>query len=435
MTKPSQALQHNLTKPVSILPLAAVRIIFGVMMTFSMLRFWHNGWIDSIYVQPPFHFTYPYFDWVCVLPAPGMSILFALLILLSLMIAVGLFYRFSIVLFFLCFTYIELIDQATYLNHYYFISLFSFLMIWLPLHRAYSLDVRLGIVQARHYVPCWMVWVLRFQLGIVYFFAGLAKLNPDWMLQGLPMSIWLKAHYGFPIIGHWFDYRWVALLMSWAGALYDLTIPFWLSWRRSRPLAYLAVIVFHVLTGLLFPIGMFPWIMIAMTTVFFSAQAYEQVLPLSTMAPHTPARRDQQSDWRVLLLALFFGIQIILPLRHYAIPNDTNWTMQGYRFAWRVMLNEKSGYVTFMLTDPTNDQRTITYGTNILTDQQLRHMAYQPDMIWLFANYLDQQTPDDMIVTAEAYVTHNGRPSRLLLDPTIDLSAIPRHAIWEYIAD
>ena len=59
--------------------------------------------------------------------------------------------------------------------------------------------------------------------------------------------------------------------MSWGGFAFDLTIPLWLLWKRSRPLAYLAVVGFPAATGLLFNIGMFPWVMIALTPIFFDA--------------------------------------------------------------------------------------------------------------------------------------------------------------------
>src|SRR5690349_12860219 len=128
------------SNPVSIAPLVSFRISFGLLMFFSLLRFWWRGWITTVYVQPRFHFTYWGFEWVQPLGYTGMHLLFAVLIIAALFIALGFFYRIAIVVFFLGFTYVELIDVTTYLNHYYFISLVSFIMIWLPASRDYSLD-------------------------------------------------------------------------------------------------------------------------------------------------------------------------------------------------------------------------------------------------------------------------------------------------------
>src|SRR5690606_9919756 len=119
--------------------------------------------------------------------------------------------------FFVLFTYVELIDKTYYLNHYYFISIVGFLLIWLPANRAVSLDARLNPVLASWQVPAWTVNILKLQLGIVYFYAGLAKINPDWLLEALPLKIWLPARAHLPVIGEWFSQLWVAYAFSWAG--------------------------------------------------------------------------------------------------------------------------------------------------------------------------------------------------------------------------
>lgn len=435
-------LKTRLLHPVDILPLVIFRIAFGLLMLFSATRFVLNGWVHSIYILPEFHFTYLGFEWVRPLDGYGMYAVFLLLITLSLFITAGFAYRLSMVLFFLTFTYVELIDKATYLNHYYFISLMSFLLIFLPLHRAFSVDVLLRPQLKTRYVPMWTIAVIRLQLTIVYFFAGFAKLNADWLLDGLPMKIWLRSYTGLPIIGGLFEYAWVAIVMSWAGAIYDLTIPLWLLWKRTRYLAYLTVILFHVMTAMLFPIGVFPYVMIASTLIFFSGEDYRKIASLLKLKLNKSDKfhSPKQSPFpRTILLVLvpFFVIQLILPLRHYLYPSDTNWTMEGYRFAWRVMLNDKTGFATFFIVDETTGQRRIVYGRDYLTDQQVRHMSYQPDMILEFAHFLGTQHPFDpnheIAVYAEVYVAHNGKSSKLLIDPQRNLLDVDRsllHADW-----
>ena len=97
--------------------------------------------------------------------------------------------------------------------------------------------------------------------------------------------------------------------------------------------------------------------------------------------------------------------------------------MEGYRFAWRVMLNEKAGFVTFRVVDEAGGTR-IVHARRYLTEQQARHMAYQPDMIWQFARHLSGQGA--AAVHAEAWVTRNGRPARLLIDPGVNLMDVER---------
>ncbi|NJL75836.1 MAG: HTTM domain-containing protein [Saprospiraceae bacterium] len=86
----------------------------------------------------------------------------------------------------------------------------------------------------------------------------------------MPLAIWLPTKADFPILGSLFAQPLTAHLFSWFGAIYDLTIPFFLLNTYTRPFAYIAVITFHVLTKMLFNIGLFPWIMIFSTLIFFS---------------------------------------------------------------------------------------------------------------------------------------------------------------------
>lgn len=428
-------IRRRLNQPVDILPLALFRIAFGAVMFISTLRFILKGWVDAVYIQPEFHFAYLGFEWVKPLDAAGMIAIFIAMLILSLCIMLGFAYRVAIALFFILFTYIELIDQATYLNHYYFVSLVSFTLNFLPAHRYLSLDARLRPKLKSRYAPFWQIFVLQLQLAIVYFFAGFAKLNGDWLLHGRPLAIWLKANTGMPILGPLFDYHWAALTLSWAAAAYDLTIVVWLAWRRTRLAAYATVIAFHLLTAMLFPIGVFPYVMIASTLIFFSGRELRSALKrigIRLPAAPRPSYRPtiHLSRRAKLVLILFFALQLTLPLRHFLYPGDTNWTMEGYRFAWRVMLNEKTGFATFYLVDKETDHRQVVYGGQYLTPQQLRHMSYQPDMILQFAQFLATQDPgagqNDIAVYAEVHVSHNGAPSKLLIDPKQNLLEIRR---------
>jgi hypothetical protein len=125
------------------------------------------------------------------------------------------------------------------------------------------------------------------------------------------------------------------------------------------------------------------------------------------------------------LLTLFFTAQLLLPLRHWLYPGDVLWTEEGFRFAWKVMLVEKTGFVTFEVTEPASGRQWTVYPADYLTTQQEKQMAFQPDMILEFAHYLAQDLKahgfGSVEVRAEAYVSLNGRPSHLLLDPTVDL--------------
>lgn len=446
-----------LTQPTAILPLVIFRMAFGGLMFVSTIRFMRNGWIDAFYIQPDFHFSYYGFGWVKPLPGVGLYVIYGAIAVLSLGIAVGLAYRLSIITYFLLFTYTELLDKTYYLNHYYFISVLSFLLIFLPLHRQFSLDAWLRPSLKTNFVPRWMVWAIRLQVGLVYVFAGIAKLNTDWLFNALPLKIWLTARTDTPLVGWLFDYAETAYIMSWAGAAYDLTIVLLLLHRRTRPLAYIAVIGFHLMTGFLFPIGMFPYIMIACTLIFFSAEDWQRLgrssvgetvqrvfsvlrfevnnlrpiyeeahiaRSIVNLKPETVNRFSNNA--LIALLITFFALQLLLPLRHWLYPGNVLWTEEGYRFAWHVMLVEKTGHVTFAVSNPTTGHSWSVFPGDYLTYQQEKQMAFQPDMILAFAHYLEQQLASqgqhNIEIRAEAYVSLNGRPSRLLINPTIDLT-------------
>lgn len=428
-----------LRAPVDIASLAAFRVIFGLVMLVSVVRFWQRGWIDELYIEPAFHFPYWGFEWVRAWPAWGMYAHFAALGVLALCVALGLFYRVSIVLFFVGFTYVELIDKATYLNHYYLISVLSLLMIVLPLHRGWSLDALRRAGLRVGWAPRWCLWTVRAQVGLVYFFAGVAKLKGDWLLHAKPLSIWLATHTDLPVLGPLLAERWVAYAASWFGAVFDLTVVGWLLWPRTRLAAFAVVVAFHVATAELFYLGMFPWIMIGNALIFFSPSWPRRWLaglpPAQPATPATPAAPATQATPRAAwthrlglgLLGVHFLVQALLPLRHHLYPGDVCWTEEGFRYAWNVMLVEKVGRVVYHVTDPGTGRTWLVYPHEYLTRMQEKQMSFQPDMILALAHHIARDFAGRGVpgaeVRAEAYVSWNGRPSRLLLDPEANLAA------------
>jgi hypothetical protein len=412
------------------------------MMFAGTIRFWLNGWIEDLYVNPGFYFSYMGFEWVHPLGNTGMHLLFGVMLLATILIAIGLFYRVAIVVFFLSFTYIELIDVTNYLNHYYFISLIAFLMIWLPAAGLFSVDARLKPKQKVTHVPLWMVGIIRLQLGIVYFFAGLAKLNADWMLDAIPMKIWLPAKSHLPIVGELMYKNWVAYFFSWFGAVYDLFIAFFMINRRTRPWAFIVVIGFHVCTAIFFPsIGMFPYVMMLSSLVFFSSAAHQKVIDFiagskaDTLISHD-YKANGNSGLKWMFIA-YFLLQVIVPLRFLAYPDSLFWNEEGYRFSWRVMLMEKSGNTFFYVKEPSTGKTFEVNNSEFLTPLQDKMMSTQPDMILRYAHYLasvyQKRGIKQPAVHADCYVALNGRHSQQFIDTTVNLASQPlswQHYKW-----
>ena len=414
-------------------PLSVFRVFFGCMMFISMVRFWSNGWIDKLYIKPTFFFSYSGFEWVKPL-GTFTYIIFLICAIASLLVAIGYKYRLAIIVFFLSFTYIELMDKTTYLNHYYFVSILSFLMIFLPSNSSYSVDSYLQ-KKSFKYTPKWCVDSIKLLLFIVYFYSGLAKINKDWLFEAQPLKIWLTTgSYDFPLIGsNLMQQEWFHYFMSWGGMFYDLLIPFLLISTRTRVFGFLLVIFFHLFTVLLFPIGMFPYIMIMSSLIFFSSKTHKKILDfiLKPFIDKIKSIREmkiiniQKERISLIVVSVFFIIQFLFPFRYSLYPGELFWNEQGYRFSWRVMLMEKKGYTTFKVVNKENDNSFYIMNNSFLTEFQERQMSFQPDFIIEYAHFLGTYYKNlglnDIEIYADSYVALNGRISKRFIDPKIDL--------------
>ncbi|RQO31456.1 HTTM domain-containing protein [Taibaiella sp. KBW10] len=404
------------------------------MIVASMLRFFAKGWIETLYINPGFYFKYYGFNWVSNW-GNYTYWLFAICGISALSFALGLFYRISAVVLFLSFTYIELLDKTNYLNHYYFVSLVLFLMIFLPAHSNLALDnIRKPATQKRQ-VPLWTTASIRLLLGIVYVYAGLAKLNSDWLLEAMPLKLWLPAKNDLPLLGNLLNKTWVAYFFSWFGAAYDLSIPWLLFYKRTRIPAYLTVIAFHIATAILFPIGMFPYVMILSTLIFFPSAGIDAfwikikaILPSIPLAKHYNVYHYHPLAKRLtgIVFILFFTIQALLPWRYLCYKGTLFWTEEGYRFSWRVMLMEKMGYAQFVVKEEGSDRRVGINNNEFLSPNQEKMMSTQADFILQYAHFLAGHYKSmgwkNPKVHATIHVSVNGRRSVLYIDPNRDLA-------------
>lgn len=424
-------LSPYLFAPIHIAPLTTFRVVFGALMLFSTLRFMYLGWIEDHYTDPILHFSYYGFEWVEPAPVAVMYVLHMVLCLAAVGVMLGAFYRVSAVLVFVLFTYFELIDLTYYLNHYYFVSLVSLILIFLPAHRYGSIDVWRTPEIRREQVPAYAINLLKFQLGLVYFYAGVAKLTPEWLMDAMPLRIWLPAADQLPVLGPFFAWEYAPWLFAWAGMLYDISIPFLLLWRKTRLWAYFAVIGFHAVTGWLFQIGVFPLVMIGATLIFFSENWHRRLwslfrFPIAASSDRTFSARAKQ--WVAVTLGVYCAFQLLFPWRFVLYPGNMFWTEEGYRFGWRVMLMEKAGTATFYVKDGVDGREGVVFNSDFLNPHQEKQMAMQPDMILQYAHFLGdhyrRKGMADPRVRAEVYVTLNGAPSQLLFSDTLNLLTI-----------
>jgi hypothetical protein len=440
------AVRAALLARVDIASIVWFRIVFGAVMVWEVWRYFDHGWIRRFYIEPQFLFKYHGFGWVERLPGDWMIVHFAALGVLAACIATGLWYRAAASLFCLGFAYVFLVAQARYLNHFYLVTLLSFLLVFVPAGRAFSLDALRRPAIRRNTAPGWSLWLLRFQIGIVYFYGGVAKLNGDW-LHGEPMRMWLLERTDLPLLGGLFTHEPVPYLFALGGLLLDLLVVPLLLWRPTRVAACLALVLFHLLNSQLFQIGIFPWLMLLATPIFLppdlprraAASARDRFRTGGAHRPGAASSANRPPAVRVPapvaaarerltlgLIAVYVAVQLLVPLRHHLYPGNVAWTEEGHRFSWRMKLRDKEAYAAFVVTDPVSGKTWPVDPLRYLTPMQLEEMSSRPGMIVQFSHFLEDQGRNEGYADVEvrAYVTAslNGRIPQLLVDPTIDLT-------------
>jgi len=439
------ALQRHLFRPVDASSLAVFRIAFGGLMLFEAVNYGVFLCLDCFYRQTDLLFKYRHFEWAELLPGRGLELVFVIMALSATGVMLGLFYRLSAVLLVLTFGYLFLLDEALYLNHFYLALLFATILVFVPAHRAWSLDARRRPAFASDTVPNWGRFWLGAQLEIVLVLAGLVKLNADW-LNLEPMRMWMTAASADEAaIFRWLTQDWgIALASYGAIALHLVGAPL-LLWRRTRLAVFCIYAVFHVINTFVFNIGIFPWMTLAATLVLFDPDWPRQVLrwlqargravrfaALAQPAGDGMGRFALSRTARVGITAfivLWLAAQVLVPFRHHLAPGNVAWNEDGHRFSWRMKLRSKRAVARFVvLTD--DGGRVVVDPRDHLTAKQTRKMSCIPDMILQFAHFLASEHGDDgtrkVAVHADVRCSLNAREPQPLVDRLVDLSGVHR---------
>ena len=483
----------RLSAPVDPSGLAVFRMVFGLIMAWEAWRMLRDGWVQRFYSDKAFYFKYWPFDFVQPWPGDFMYLHVVVMGTFALFLALGVAYRVSASALALMLVYVFLLEKARYLNHMYLACLIAVLMPFIPAHRCWSVDTWLSPLVRSEPVQAWALWLVRFQVAVPMVFGGVAKLNWDW-LRGEPLRTWLSYRTEMPLVGPLFEYQGVVWLMVYGALLLDLLFVGYISNRRTRVFGYGLLVVFHLLNDRLWGIGIFPWLMIGATAVFFPPDWPRRVwrdvveqhpyrpaafflglglgavvglvwagkpdvmtvgatgLGFAVFAYHLdePFRKNAgipsggaasegpfRGGWRrrlaVGLLGAWVAFQMLMPLRHYAVPGNVHWTEQGHVFAWHMMLRSKDSHGVFAIYSEQGNPLGMVDPGNYLTPRQVEEMSSRPEMIWQFAQHIGEWAEaegyGDVGVHASFHAGLNGRPTQPLTDPAVDLTKSPR-PVW-----
>jgi vitamin K-dependent gamma-carboxylase len=405
--------------------LIVFRIVFGLLCFLESAGAVFTGWVKRTLIEPEFTFSFIGFEWLQPLPGNWMYVYYIVMGVFSLLIMVGYKYRFSMLMFALMWTATYLMQKSSYNNHYYLLFILSFLMVLLPAHRYASLDVKLNPSLKRISMPSWCKWFFIIQLFILYTYASIAKLYPDWLDTSV-IALLMKGKASYPLIGELLQQKSVHYLIAYGGILFDgLIIPL-LFFKKTRKYAFFASIFFHLFNSIVFQIGIFPYLSLAFSLFFFEPKMIRDLfLKKKEFYTAEETITPRYSAVLISLFSIYFLIHVALPLRHHFFEDDVLWTEEGHRLSWRMMLRAKSSSVSYSVIDEATNNSIPIKLNDYLTKKQQRGASSKPDVIWQFAQHLKQdfaKKGKTVKVFVRAFVSVNGKPSKQLIDPKVDIA-------------
>ncbi len=409
------------------------RVFFGFLIAAEAIGAIFTGWVTRTLVEPQFTFNFIGLDFLQPLPGNGMYFYFAVMGIFGLLVMIGYKYRWSMIGYTIMWAGVYFMQKASYNNHYYLLLLLCMIMSVLPAGKYFSLDVKLNPSLKKISMPRWIILFIIAQLWIVYTYASVAKLYPDWLDYTVARNLMAgRAHY--PIIGDILQGRWAHISVTYFGILFDLLIIPLLLWKRTRVVAFCISIFFHLFNSIVFQIGIFPYMSLAFSVFFFSKERIHRLF-MKKKEFYT-ANEVIIPAYKKILISIsiiWFVIQIALPLRHWVIPGDVLWTEEGHRMSWRMMLRGRSGTTNFYVVDKNDPQGKPKYinKNDYLSKKQLRLVSGKPDAMWQFAQRLKKEynaNGKDIAVYVKSKVSVNGKKRKVFIDPEVDLASVP----WNY---
>lgn len=413
------------------------RIVFGLLISIESFGAIFTGWLERNLITPKFTFSFIGFEWLQPLPGNWMYVYYVVMGLCGVLIMIGYKYRWSMLAFTILWTGTYLMQKSSYNNHYYLLMLLSGIMVFQPANTYLSIDVKLNPKIKRISMPQWCSAVFIIQMFIVYTYASIAKLYPDW-LNTSAIEVIMRGKKTYELVGPILQEKWLHYVVAYGGILFDgLIIPL-LLFRPTRKWAFFISLFFHLFNSFIFHVGIFPYLSIAFAVFFFNPKTIRNLFlkrkPLYGLAEViVPRYRTAFAT----VFALYFIVQIGLPLRQWFFKDNVLWTEEGHRLSWRMMLRAKSGLTTYRVIDKETNLQIPINLDDYLTKNQQSTASTKPDVIWQFAQILKKDFAKkgrDVQVFVNAHIRVNNRKLHRLIDPKVDLASVPwnplKHSEW-----
>jgi len=406
--------------------LIVFRVFFGLLIFLESIGAIFTGWVKQVLIAPDFTFTFIGFEWLQPLPGNWMYVYYTVMGVFGFFVMLGYKYRLSIIGFTLMWTATYLMQKSSYNNHYYLLILLSSIMAFMPANRYFSVDAKRKPTIIKHAMPQWCSLVFILQMGIVYTYASIAKMYPDW-LDTTVAEVLMKSKQHYFLIGDILQQQWVHYVILYFGILFDLLIVPFLLFKSTRKYAFFAAVFFHLFNAIVFQVGVFPFMSLALMVFFFEPKTIRDIfLKKKNLNKESGVITPKRNSYVPLMLLIYFGIQLLLPLRHWAIKNNVLWTEEGHRMSWRMMLRVKTGTITYRVVDKANGKSISIQLDDYLTKKQKSSASTKPDVIWQFSQHLKalfKAKGKDVAVYVNCNVVVNGKPFKSLIDPNVDLAS------------
>jgi len=420
-----ERISNFISKPVSSSLLGLFRVIFGATLLYEIFYYFNIGLIANGLKAPVVLFPYEGFEWITLLPGKIPELLLFSCLIAAACIMFGVIYRIAITFFFFGFSYFFMLDKGLYNNHLYLFILICGLMIFMPADSAYSVSKK----NKKLTIPYWTILLLRFQIMVVYFYGGLAKINYDWLVLQEPIkTIFSLNGYTSPFVINFIAY---------GGLVFDLLIGFLLCWKPSRKIAVIAVLLFNCTNAILFnDIGVFPFFMMGATILFFEPNFFEKWLPLNLSSDKHKKKVISANEniynlkiGQKGLIGTYIILQLVLPFRGWLITSNPDWYGPGQRFSWRMKIqNRIEKELSYSVFDMENKTILSFDPHTVLTVAQLNTLILDPRMVLRFAHFLGDDAHNKGIknveVKAQLKVSYNGRADQFVLDKDKDLLTV-----------